>query len=243
MKHLFLFMVMLVVFAVSVTAQNQRVSVADGTDLNVVLSDSRFQFDGFKESRVLFKNSTATSALMNFNLLTGAMMFIDEKGDTLVLSNISDILAISIDNHLFKYESKKILEVIALDKETEIELLVKRSIQFDAYKYGAYGMAAPTSSIDNVTTLAISPARFGLSTQHEYLGVNKEVRFQRKDVYYLTQGKKNRVADKKGFLKVFSKHSNAVKSYIEKEKIKFNKEQDILRLYKYCVNIQAQSKQ
>ena len=235
MKHLFLFMVMLVALVVSATAQNQRLSVADGTDLNEVLSDSRFQFDGFKESQVFFIDTTSINALMNYNMLTGAMMFIDEKGDTLVLSNISDIALIVIDKNLFKYNSNKFLEVIAFDRETEIELLAKRSIQFDAYKYGAYGMVAPTSSIDNVKI--VTTGAQGYSSKTDVLTVNKEVRFQHKDVYYLAQGEKNSVADKKGFLKVFSKHSKAVKSYIEKEKIKFNKEQDVLQLYNYCLGL------
>jgi len=239
MKHLFLFMVMLVAFAISSTAQNQRMifKVMDGADLNTVLLDSRFLFDSYKKSQVFFTDTTTTNALMNYNLLFDEMLFIDPNGDTLILSNISDVAAIVIDRRLFKYNSQRFLEVIAFDKETKIELLAKRHIQYDSHTYGPYGMASPTTLSVSVSERKVAPIG-----KYDFLGVNKEVRFQRKDVYYLAQGEKNRVANKKGFLKVFSKHSNAVKSYIKKEKIKFNKEQDILRLYEYCVNVQAQSK-
>jgi len=253
MKHLFLFMVMLVAFVTSSIAQNQRMTltVADGADLNAVLADSRFLFEGFRESQVFLKNSATTNALMNYNLLSDEMMFIDKKGDTLVLSNISDVAAVLIDKHLFKYVSKNFLEVIASDVDTEIELLAKRVITRDApVKYGAYGIASPTSAIDNNTTLArASGGSVNLVTQsaqtsiaNQSASVNREFRFQRKDIYYLTQGKKNRVADKRGFLKTFSKHSNAIERYVEKSAIDFKNEQDILRLYKYCVELQEQNK-
>ena len=252
MKHLFLFMVMLVAFATSTTAQNQRMAlkVTDGADLNVVLADSRFLFEGFKESQVFLKNSTTTNALMNYNLLSGEMMFIDKKGDTLALSNISDVAGILIDKHLFKYVSKRFLEVIASDVDTEIELLAKRVITQDApVKYGAYGIASPTAGIDNKSSVSLGTGAGDAFTMDRNnmqadgsVSSSREIRFQRKDVYTLAKGRKMNNADKKGFLKVFSKHTNAIESYIEKSAIDFKNEQDILRLYKYCIELQEQSK-
>jgi len=239
MKHLFLFMVMLVAFATSATAQNQRMSlkVTDGADLNVVLADSRFLFNEFRESEVFFKNSATTNALMNYNLLSGEMMFIDKKGDTLVLSNISDIAGILIDKHLFKCESKKFLEVLASDVDTEIELLAKRIIIQDApVKYGGYGVASPTAAIDNNNTIARAIGA-NVIVRDQSIGVNKEIRLQRKDVHYLVQGQQNFVANKKGFLKTFSTHTNDIENYIEKSAIDFKNEQDVLRLYKYCLEL------
>jgi len=250
MKQLFL-MVVLVAIALSATAQTQRIvkTVADGSDLNTVLADERYLFDGFKEAQVFLKNSAITKAMMNYNLFSGEMMFIDKGGDTLVLVNISDISAILIDKHLFKKVSKHFYEVMASDMESETELLVRRFIEDSApVKYGAYGIASPTAAIDNKSTVLLgNQSMVGIvdkntspSSANIPISVNKEIRFQRKDIYTLAQDDKIRTADKKGFLKNFPRQTKAIENYLEKAPVDFKDEQDILRLYNYCVDLYNQ---
>ena len=247
MKQLFL-MVVLAAITFSATAQTQRITktVAGGSDLNTVLADERFLFDGFKESLVFFENSSITKAMMNYNLLSGEMMFINKAGDTLTLKPTANIATIVIEERFFKYISKHYYEVLASDTGDETALLIRRYIeQGTPVKYGAYGIASPTAAIDNQASMTFATSVDGstgdvnvnTTTSNKAVSTDTEIRFQRKDVYMLAQGKKVRTADKKGFLKIFSKYKTAIESYLEQSSVDFKKEQDILRLYNYCVGL------
>jgi len=228
MKQLSLFTVLLMAFAVSVAAQNQQIvkKVTVKSNLNLVLGEERFLFDGFKESQIFFKNSEVIEVMMNYNLLYDEMLLIVEEGDTLVLKDMSNIAAIAIGEHFYIYRSKRFHEVLELDTDSEKALLVRKYIdQGTPARYGGYGKVSPTAFIMIPNEQA----------DGRKLSPSVEYRFQRREAYSLSQGEKIYTANKKGFLKMFAKHSKAIESYIKQESIKFNDEEDILQLYKYCI--------
>ena len=232
MKQIF-FTIILAAITISATAQTQRITktVAGGSDLNTVLADERFLFDGFKESLVFFENSSITKAMMNYNLLSGEMMFINKEGDTLTLKKTSDITAIAIGEHFFRYISKHYYEVLVADTDSETALLIRRYIDRGTpAKYGAYGTTSPTSSIGVVSDMSTGAGTQKLSTSAEF-------RFQRIEVFSLSRGNKISTADKKNFLKIFSKNKVAIESYLKESPVDFKNEQDILRLYNYCIEL------
>jgi len=80
------------------------------------------------------------------------------------------------------------------------------------------------------------------SSNSQQLSTSAEFRFQRREAFSLSQGNKTRTADKKGFLKMFSKYKVAIERYLEQSPVDFKKEQDLLRLYNYCIELQNESK-
>ncbi len=195
----------------------------DGDDANVLLSFGRFLFPDFQKATFFGINGNG-QAMMNYNLLTDEMMFVDAAGDTLVLSNPKDINIISFGKRNFKYTSKGYLEIVA--NEGEKALLVSRRIKTENVKqYGGYGIATGTSSIENINSL---------SSSTEKLNVSQEITYAVKNTFYLQSGKSILAATEKNFKKVFPKNKKTIDGYIEEQKLHLKRETDIINLFNYC---------
>jgi hypothetical protein len=209
-----------------------NISVKQGEDINSLLSDSQFLFSEFQPVQVYLKKGGASKAQMNYNLLTSEMLFIDDKGDTLALSNIADISQIAFDKRRFIHTSKGFLELLA-SSPTGAELLTARSIKkADRKKIGAYGMVSGVSSIENVNTLSDN-------FETRKLDAHEVLLFRRINIFYLsTDGRKYRVANRSAFLKTFSAHKPKIEEYLQQQPVDFTQEEEVIRLFNFCVTNQ-----
>jgi hypothetical protein len=224
-KYLLIIMLIAAGYSVAFTQNKITTNVRTGQDVNEVLSDSRFLFPEFQNAIVVTKQGTG-KAMMNYNMLTGDMMFIDQNGDTLVLLNPAEIYAIRFGKQEFIYSSKKYVEILAT--AGTVSLAISRRIKPVIEKqYGAYGMATNTASIDNVNALTDNANSVRLT-------INKEITYTVVQVFYLQSGKSLKQATEKNFQKAFEKNKEVINTFIKEHGLDLKKEEDIIRLFNFC---------
>jgi len=230
MKSILLSLFITVSVYTGVFAQ-ERVNVDIKQDANIekILSrDIKMFFPEFRNAIVYLKSSR-TQALMNWNILSGKMMFIDKSNDTLALSNEREVLMIVFDQQKFIYIPKGFVEILANAEDTILGL--QTSLQHTGnQKYGAYGMVTNTSAIANITTVT----SVNTATESE-INVLSQAGFQKKKFYYLVIGKKYQTANQNAFLKIFGKKKNQIKEYLQQNPVDYNKEEDLIQLFNFCV--------
>jgi hypothetical protein len=211
----------------AIFAQNKiTTNVHSGQDVNDILSNSRFLFPEFQDALVLSKKGTS-KAKMNYNMLTGSMMFIGQDGDTLILSNPGEIRAIRFGRQEFIHAAKEYVEILATAGVAG--LAVSRRIKPATVKqYGAYGMTTSTAAIDNLNVVADKATPDGLT-------INKEITYAVIQIFYLHDGKSLRPATGKNFEKIFGKHKKEqISAYIKEYNLDLKKEEDLIKLFNFC---------
>ena len=105
----------------------------------------------------------------------------------------------------------------------------KNIIAKDPPKKGAYGSRSETTAITQYNSISSSGTEILLPV---------EVELRTSLTYYLVEGTKVNIATKKNFLKMFSNHKKTIEEYLKTNKINFDKEEDLIQLFNYCVNLQ-----
>jgi hypothetical protein len=226
MKSILLF-TLATLLAYAVTAQNKtNVDINQNTDIEKAISkDIKMYYPAFKGALVYLKGSR-TQALMNLNMLSGKMMFIDKNNDTLVLANEQEVYLVAFDDRKFIPTPRGFVESLAGVQDTVLGL--KTSLQHVGNKkYGAYGMVTNTSAIDNITTV-VSNIRVDEVNSLAQAG------FEKKKIYYIIIGQRTQIANQNGFLRVFAKKKNQIRAYLKQYPVDFNKEEDLVRLFNFC---------
>ena len=89
------------------SAQEQKVyKVNPGEKVNYALLHNKglYQYPQFTNASVLFKNGHVGGGALNYNRLIGEMQFIDEKKDTISLSDENEIDTIAIGKDTFFFQ-------------------------------------------------------------------------------------------------------------------------------------------
>jgi hypothetical protein len=193
--------------------------------MNDILSNSRYLFPEFQDA-LIFTNKGTGKAKMNYNMLTGGMMFVDQNGDTLAVLNPDEIRAIRFGRQEFIHTAKEYIEILAT--AGVVSLAVSRRIKPVTVKqHGAYGMTTSTAAIDNVSVITDKATPDGFA-------INKEVTYAVTQIFYLHDGKSLRPVTEKNFQKLFGKRKEVVSAYVKEQGLDLNKEEDLLRLFKFC---------
>src|SRR3954464_2603410 len=97
MKPLF-FVCFLVIAILPAKSQNTtRITVKADSSLSKFLTfKERYSYPTFINGTVFFKDGAAYNAVLNYNLFTGQMQFINSRGDTLELANENTIKVVAI---------------------------------------------------------------------------------------------------------------------------------------------------
>jgi len=209
--------------------EKTSITIVAGEDVNKVLSTSCFLFYDYQDATFYSKKGMG-KVKMNYNMLTGDMMFINE-GDTLALSNPQDIISITIGKQEFIYKSKNYLEILQeIDNKM---LLVQRRIKPTVVKQtGAYGVTTASASIHNASGLQTTTSVYGDSK----LNTTKQVVYEVVYTFYLQINNSLYTgATEKNFQKIFgANQKERISNYIKENKLNLKKEEDIIQLFNFC---------
>lgn len=201
--------------------------VSAGEDISAALSIyGVYKFPDFIYGLVLFKDGTNTKAKMNFNVFLNDMQFIDNKGDTLAISQAELIDSIKLDTTTF-YFDKGYCEIIADYSTTK--LISREKVNYEIIKKGAYGLPARGASIETygVSGINYNPAK--------KLTLNEDVVIKKETSYMLSYKKYRTVrANEKGFLSAFPDMKKDILDFIAANKTDFTNEENLLSLLKFC---------
>jgi len=224
MKFKLLF-ILACVFGFNSKSQNKSIEVNSTDNLKEVIPENvSMRFPQFSEGIAYFKNGTASSAFLNYNLLLGEMQFIDTKGDTLSIAKVESIDYITIGNNVFYYE-KGIHELII--ESNSVKLTKKEKLEVaDRQKIGGYGMPSSSGSIDNYSSYALEGRVYNLA-------LNQKVFFKKYISYHILSNKGAVIANKNGFIKTFPGSKKSIEKFLSENNIDFKKEEDLKKLFKF----------
>jgi hypothetical protein len=183
--------------------------------------EAQFQYPKFLQGIVNFKNNNVGTNLLNYNRLLDEIQFIDNKGDTLSLTEEPVITSIYIANDTF-YFSKGYVKKFADVKEVkfgEKPLMVLSNRQ----KLGGMGELS-SSSIDTHESLSTSQGMRNL-VQKEQLTFSPFTTFYIGDKF-----NHFKLLNKKNLLNMYEKQEREVEAFLSKESINLLKIDDVKKL-------------
>lgn len=185
----------------------------------------RYQYPEFSDGVVMFKDSTYTAALMNYDILYGEIEFISKK-DTLQIMGKKDIRYVALHEDTFYYD-KGYMRKLAGDEN--LMLAEHRFVKIvDNQKQGAYGTTSSTSAVSSYNSLPSSGGYYNLVVNEDLL-LKKVV-----DLFMYTPAGGFELFRRKNFLSAFPEKEEEMKKYLKEQPVDFNKREDLIRLTRYA---------
>lgn len=210
----------------AVIGQNRRtIKVSADQDLAQAFSPNGFYTLPQFSKAILYKHKEAGSSqrLFNYNILSGTMQFISEKGDTMDLINPTLFDSIVIGQHIFVYRDGFLEQTASAQA---VRLLKKTVIKLEPQNVGAYGGSAPTEAIDKIE-------RFSLGNNVYNFRINQDVLIkQRIDWFLADENGRLLKASRENLLALLpADKKKAAEAYLKTNKIDFTKEEQVKKLF------------
>jgi len=233
MKVLLLLFLILIGYTDLSAQDSTLVTVKAGEKIEDVLKPSDIYFyPQFIYSKVLFKDGRVADPYMNYNRLYDQMLFISEKGDTLAMTDVKNIEFIVNDWDVFYY-SGGYLRLIADD--TVIKLAERKIwTVVDVRKMGTFNTPTNTVAITSVGYLSSGQD----AAKSKELIMNAETVIRKETQYYFGDKYNHFVrASKKKLLDLFPKEERKIESYLNENKVNFDKKDDLEKLCKFILQL------
>lgn len=210
----------LLIVTINSFAQTSKEIRIKGGEVSDFIAKEQYKYPIFMRSRVYLNNGDSAGGMFNYNYFLQAMQFIDQKGDTLVISNEKDIKYIKTGTDTFFYDNGY-YEWVA--SSATARLALKRSLKsVDAQKLGAFGIPTATNRIQSQDEIR--------SFYIQKLDIMEEIVFTKVNSYYVSGIKNHFVeANKKNISKLFPKKD--IDNYIKDNKLNLTKEEDLVQLF------------
>jgi len=206
----------------------QIVEATSGEDLgSKVSTNMQYLFPEFTDGQVFFLKSAQSNGKLNYNMLVGEMQFLNNE-EVLALET-KNVAVVSINNRIFyPYKGGEFSEELLSTEKHKLRVIRKGSVVSHAKK-GAYGTSSSTSSITSFSSVGGSGHIYNLS-------VSEDVLISVKNLYYLVgeNGKYTQITNAKTFTKQFPALRTQIEAYVKEQRIRFDSEDDLKRLFAYC---------
>lgn len=190
------------------------------------LIGSLYRYPQFQKGVVSFNNQPLASADLNYNYLSGQIVFVINKKEPLELLRPETLKYIGIGVDTFFYFDKGYVEMIT--HYPNINLYKKEMIKFNGKeKKGAYGTYSATTAASSINT-------FSDENVNQKISVDENILYVTSTQYYLSDRLNNFFsANKKNFYKIFSKDEKKLIEYLKNNSVHFAKEEDLLKFLEY----------
>jgi hypothetical protein len=197
---------------------------------SAALINSIYLYPQFTRGYILFRNQNLASAMLNYNRLSGQIVFINPKGDTLEPAYAQDIQFIAITSDTFQFHNKAYTQLIT-HYTGGVNLYKTEKIKYNGKEkkgaYGGYSATTAASSVDKVSN----------ENDIKKIGVDENALYVLSRQYYLKDSSgKFFPASKKNFKKLFLLKEKEIDEYLQKIKINYVNEIDLLNFIAYLRN-------
>ncbi len=190
-----------------------------------VTSLPQFLLPEFTEGTIRLKNGQTRSLPLNYNLLTERMVYMQD-GKPYDLIGVETIDTIRIQEWCFIPVGRNFYELAVKDR---ITLLIQhRGSLIPPGKPAPYGGVSHTSATTSYSSINVDGATYNLKMPSDFSVSVNPVFWIRIDYQMYSFTKQSQ------FLKIFPGRENELKSFIKKNKIKFDKKEHLVRLIQYC---------
>jgi hypothetical protein len=189
-----------------------------------------YLFNDFKDAIVYLADGTQTKEKINYNLEYDKLSFIDPE-DRLIkfVTNSQNILSLKIDNRIFFMNGKNLVELLSTTPTVYVQY--KQRIRGGNTK-GAYGTLSDAASIKTY-----EPSQHE-AWKHSESDLSDIVVGERYHIYWVEKdGKLKQFENIKQFSKIYPKHQNEIKQYLENNAADFGNVKEIKRLCAYMYQL------
>jgi hypothetical protein len=211
--------------------EKEVIKYNDAINTREEFANSTMKYPQFIKGTALLKNGTTAHALFNYNYGTNEVLFINPQNDTLALAVPEQYSYIIIATDTFSHSKYGFLQLIR--NTPSCRLFLKRSLGLiDAEKKGAYGGYSNTSASTALNSIPNGTGMHPLSTDENLI-------YSYRDSYFLADRFNNFYpATQKGMRDFAWKNQKEVKDFIDKNKINFEKKEDLNKLIDFVLTIE-----
>lgn len=199
--------------------------------LSSSIRNKAYYYPNFQNGKVTFISGVASAGILNYNMLSGEVEFINSKKDTLALDNLYTVKMITMGIDTFFYDTESAFILKLLGNVGNMKLLVKEKYALaDIKNIGAMGIESNTASPTSATNTDFR------NTQNK-LKPNESLIYAAKSYYYLGNETTYMPVTKANILKLYPAHVNALKAYMKEHKLDLKSEQEIRKLMLYASSL------
>lgn len=188
----------------------------------------QYLFNDFSQCKLKMKDNHTKTAVMNYNTVTGCMVFIRDD-EYLDLLNPEMVDTIYLNDRLFIPVWNAFYEVL---QSGPVSLFVQHKGEVvPPGKPAAYGGTSQTSSSDYLTTISMSGGQYNLPLPTDFKVRLTTLYWIRKDDHWFDFLNKNQ------FLKLFPEKKDSLKSFMKENRIKMNDPKHVKQLVDYYISI------
>ncbi len=216
------------ILSISIFAQNSKIN----EDFSI---KSQYLFKNFINGNITLKDSTIIKLGLNYNVFMDEIHYYQSgQLKTFTANDYNLIEKIIIDKHSFICFEQKIYEVLIFD---HITLLKRREIEKTdlCAKEGAYGTKVNSATVQAVTVARVTfredraeSVTYIEDLDEKTVAIRTNYKLKYQDTIYIPNLK---------FLNIIYPNSlKKIKKYKKDNKIKFNNEDDLMKMINYCNN-------
>jgi hypothetical protein len=187
-----------------------------------------YSYPSFMNGMVYFRSGESSTGLLNYNILTSEMDFVDANGDTLALADepLVKMIVIAKDTFFFNNGYFKLVTSSSQFKLGKRDVFTTAKIE----KTGAYDQPMP-AGIDTYD---------GLSNGNHVakLVVKQNITLVKEAAYYF--GNKNNEflpANRKNLMKSFPKQEKELQKYLSAHEVNFTNEEDLVKMVSFLQSL------
>ncbi len=182
----------------------------------------QFLFPAFHDSKVLMSSGKVQNLEMNYNSLTETMVYMSGS-DIYDLANPGQVDTVFIQARKFIPVGKAFYEVI---KGGDMPLYCQAKSELKPVgKDAGYGSKSHTSAITSWANISTSGANYNLKIPSDYVVNTRYIYWINKTISFETE---------RQFLKLFPENADELKAYIKKNRLKFEKQDHVIEIVRYC---------
>lgn len=185
---------------------------------------SNYLFPEFTDSYIYYKDGRVFQVPTNYCLIKNKFIFIDKDDEKNEFSDPDMIVSIKVGDRTFRQISDEdVAEVIQAEPLILVQYLGDKRIKKDL----TFGGKTETASVDSYSNMVYRTGDDEKNT------VVTKIDHQ----FYLENKKLKSFSTEKQFLKVFPKHKEELKKYIDKNKVNFNSIDQVVKLCNYAFTL------
>ncbi len=210
-------------------AQEEAITVAKINTLDPQSGRNRIEFlyQQFFTGKIVFADESYAEPLMNYNRLTGQMLFLTPKGDTLALARPETTAQVVIGTDTFVYYEKTFLQKVTHNPDQN--LYVREFMKFiGKEKKGPYGTYSPVSAANSSSTYTYD------DNSHAYISIDEKHLYKPSSEFFIADAQGNIYpANKQGLYKAYADKKDKLKTYIESTRPNYSDKDEMLMLIRY----------
>jgi len=185
----------------------------------------QYLFPAFTVGTVKTKVGKPKNIILNYNTVTEKMVF-EQKGQYYDLIGQESVDTIYLQKKKFIPHENFFLEV-AFEDKIALGIQHRSNLQAPGKPVG-YGGTSELASANYITGIELSTGYFNLNIPEGYVVRYSPFYWVKKDNEWY------KFLSAKQFVNIFPEHSADLNQFIKKNKIKFDRPDDLIRLVKYC---------